>query len=1340
MSDTNYIKPRIREFSTFQDVEENFSKYGSLFPELNEGTDPIKNKAFFKRAFVVADPGYGKTRLLKEVVSEVKNQGKVAILVDLKKFADSKYPSLEDYLKITFPELTALDFSTLDSTAAIFCFDALDEIRDARFTSTIDELKNFFNKYLSLSVLISSRLYFFKNHLFEVNDSSFNFWLIYAFNYEQIRKYLSFRNVSSNHVDAILALLTNNDRDLIISVPRYLELLPNYLEKNAIVNLNNLNRTELFEYFIFNKLNIEEERSGTKGKEIIKRVLEMLALTMEIYQTNVLSKEELTTFLDEVSSGLSQFWHAIPINVFYDNSLLKDGGDTIEFENTEFQEYLAAKHISRLNKPLQIAFDLVIDKDAEEIKPTWFSTLGFLSEIDQNFLKPLLDFGERSKQKLVIDDQYFHLLTRFNVDQLNTEKKAEIFELVFGYYQRVLHWIDWSIGKNLSFYYVNSLQNLLKSYAELTNDAFQNEGQRCVQLANVSQIVGYLIRHEKLSSEEISYWKDKLLLYANEIDGSGVLQRHAMFALGNFKDSSLIPLVTNPWNHRDSLVRRMFIEFCIETDPNNTSSIDCFISAIITKEHEGYDGLGKVTEVSSLLYVLNAFINSENFLESFIDRDEGIFSTKSTKLLKNIENAWNEEIEQVIRRIILKAFEDIDTLYRAGDSKLIIGLAKLLQAKNGEYANQLTQDIKSSQSLTRHIYNFRNVFANILNLNNIENIHQQFDNEENTKGFLLRVLQEVKYSDREDAKAIYESGRQYFPEQYSEFESRSSLESPGQTRARQAYDDFKFKLQPEEGKYMNDVFTFFNHHYQEISLNLTDEDKARLSELLTGSIFSKFDPGEHGVVDSNDHQTHTMHSWISIFGDSIQSAHILGLDVSEYKARIINYIPFAFEQKELEAIFSLTGEIASADLEPLIERYRNRSDDTWRYHPSAFLQAVQKYKFVNALPVLKEFVDEKELSIYDRIASMKAISGITKDKAYIQEVSKKYINTDDKKLGEEANSLLISEFQDESAIEWRIQELKARAFTFIRQEGAHSVGPQEMELDMKEFAGPLYSVSDELYENSFLSLLEKSFTLIEQDKDYLPYSSYLWELVYKYFENRKKEGRYIPLYRLEEFLADFQGKEGVNWFMGKLKDLKKIYLEYVGKPPTYSACIQLYNQLKNANYIKINTHSDLLQEVVNVLENEIAKFLQGEGKDCIKQGETEVQKQLKTEIENAFLRRNFRPSDIRQDFLVWREAQDISDKRCDFVISYGFLGPILIELKLTSNGDLVVTIPALKTKKSFKSLLQYISSFKPKYSVFLVLDNKNRDRGTAWEKHLSNIKVAYESIESVKVIGLPIPV
>ncbi|MFZ2206678.1 MAG: hypothetical protein WA061_05830 [Microgenomates group bacterium] len=1333
-----YIQPRVREFGSFDDAVKNYKRYGDLFPDLNDGTNPLEKEDFYKRAFIIADPGYGKTRLLNEIANKVKSQNKIAVYIDLKKLANSKFGDVEDYIRYLYPNLAEKDFSTINKTDGILCFDALDEVRDAQFSACLDLLKAFLEKYHSLSVLISSRIYFFKHHFFEVNDPSFSYWLIYGFSNDQIRRYLLSKGIVETDINRTFDLLKNSDRDLVISVPRYLELLPQYLKNKEISDLRSLNRTDLFEYFIYNKLELEEEKAGIKGKEIVKRVLEMLALTMEIYQANVLNKDDLTTFLDEISSGLNQFWHKIPVEFFYEKSLLKDDKDTIEFENTEFQEYLAAKHISRLNKPIQVAFDLMIDKEQLEVKPSWFSTLNFLVEIDQNFLKPLLDFGGRNQTKLVIDERYFQLLTRFNVEQIDPPTKKVIFLIVFDYYQKVLHWLDWTIGKNLSYYYVDDLHSHLLGFTEKANDDFQNDDQRSVQLANVAQIIGFLIRNNKLNIGQLNYWKEKLITYANEENGPGVLQRHALFALEAFKEPELIIKINKPWTHSESLVRRRFIEFCTETAPNHPDAIKYFIEAIICQEYEGYQGINRVTDHASLALLLRAFLDNAEFLFAFMDRDEGIFSTKSTSLIRNLASCWDNELKELSHKVVLKAFDNHETWYRAGDSPLIIGLCKQMQAADNSYIFQLIAAISSSDELKKHATNFARIFVAILPFNEFETFYEKLNQIENGKWVVLRTLREIKYSSRVDANQLYEVGRKYFADEYAQAESANQETFPGEVHSKSIYDDFTFKLQPEEGMYMPDVFSLFNHNYKDIERLITQANSERLIFLLNDSIFSKFDPGEHGIQDSNNHQTHTMHAWISIFGDALVTAHKLHMDTSQYRDKIVNYLPFSFEQAELEAIFALAGELNENDTERLLTRYQDRSNDLWRYHPRSFIEAAKKYKLIKAVPLLKEFVSESELSIYDRVDAMKAVSTLSENSQYLQEIFDTNLGAEDKSLSEEANALLIVEYKDVPATKWRLEQLKTRSFTFIRAEGAHSAGSNEIELDMKPFAKPLYSVFDSSLESDFLALLKKSFGLLKEDKEYLSYASYLWELVFAYFENRKREGSYKPINNLEKYLLNFQGKEGVNWFLGKLKELKAIYLQYVGKPPNYSSCVHTYNQIKESNYIKLNTHEDLLQEVADVIEKDISKFLLGEGSRCLKKRETEVQKQLKTEFENAFLRRNFRPSDIRNDFLVWRETQDITDKRSDFVISYGFLGPILIELKLTSHSEMAARISTLKSKKSYKSLQQYISSFRPTHSIFLVLDNKPRTTRAPWSKHLKNIREAYESIDSVKVIGLPL--
>jgi len=126
-----------------------------------------------------------------------------------------------------------------------------------------------------------------------------------------------------------------------------------------------------------------------------------------------------------------------------------------------------------------------------------------------------------------------------------------------------------------------------------------------------------------------------------------------------------------------------------------------------------------------------------------------------------------------------------------------------------------------------------------------------------------------------------------------------------------------------------------------------------------------------------------------------------------------------------------------------------------------------------------------------------------------------------------------------------------------------------------------------------------------------------------------------------------------------------------------------------------------------------------------------IQKTIKTQIENAFLKRGFEAVDII------REPQLLDDKRVDFHISYGFIGPILIEVKLSTSKDLVGSQKTLEGKPSYKSLGQYMKGYKAHFGIFLVFDNKKRTkRSEKWETRFEKIRNAYQLIDNVTVLGL----
>jgi len=640
-----------------------------------------------------------------------------------------------------------------------------------------------------------------------LNDLDFRYARIFPFSTEQVESYLRHNSISEENIEKIFDALSFRGRDLVIQTPRYLELLVSYIKAKGIENISEITKAVLFEFFIYKKLEIEDENLNTQKRDLIKRVLEKLALIMETYQYNLLKKDELMSFFDDLQSDLKLILlEQIPVEIFFDKTLLKDNIDAIEFENTEFQEYLAAKEIIRLGKNIRTIFELSVDPEIREIYPSWFNTLGFVVDLDISILKPLLDFGRMSKEGTTQDEEYHRFLTKVDIERLPVEERKEIFEQVFSYYQSVLHWIEWDIAKNLSYYFDKSQLDLIKYYAD--GRRFRNnETKRIVHLGNVAQIIGFLLERDIFDNEEKTYWKRKLIKFTKDKNENGVLQRHALFALGNLGDDAVIKEVESARESKDELLRDGFLDLCREVNPNHDLSIKYFIEGTKHGSLHARYGLYEVTEGQAIKRLLEAFTSNTSFLNRFIDR-ESIFKDRDGKIIKNIKEVWDSDIENRLQSIIQKAFES-EHWYKAQESKFIENVALILKSKDEDYLFKLISQIAESSNLKNNLYSFQNLFSILLEREQVEDFINQLSHFEKGKLDALWTLQQIKSSKRTDAEEIYEEGRKYLASEYEEAESRWEEQDKGPSGEERLYTKFRFKLEPEQGKYDSDVFEFY---------------------------------------------------------------------------------------------------------------------------------------------------------------------------------------------------------------------------------------------------------------------------------------------------------------------------------------------------------------------------------------------------------------------------------------------------------------------------------------------------------------------------------------------------
>ena len=250
--------------------------------------------------------------------------------------------------------------------------------------------------------------------------------------------------------------------------------------------------------------------------------------------------------------------------------------------------------------------------------------------------------------------------------------------------------------------------------------------------------------------------------------------------------------------------------------------------------------------------------------------------------------------------------------------------------------------------------------------------------------------------------------------------------------------------------------------------------------------------------------------------------------------------------------------------------------------------------------------------------------------------------------------------------------------------------------------------------------------------------SYIWSIVIDYFKNLKEFRNYNYLEDIDRFISGNYKQRGMNWFRYQYQQLKLEYLIYIGKPQNISDCIKKYNYFKEKVYLSFSTDRDLFELVKNIIKNDLKRWVESEGaykfiekykpqKEKKFEREDLIQKTIKTQFENGLLKAGLR----KEEVFIQRESQLLDNKRTDFLISYGFIGPILIELKLLTN--LEARAGTKKGKKYKKKLLQYIEGTYSKYGVFIIFQTKPDE---TLEKYLPMLQKLYEDNKNIEVIGL----
>lgn len=1309
-----YITPVTKVHSTFKEAADFQDQFGGVTFFDDEKQLAVTELAQGTRNLIVGEPGVGKSLFLNKLKKHLIDSGNETKLINLRQ--PNCETQIDNFIALKFKKPKAL------------LLDALDEVQSINFSSVLQKIEKISTEYPNLQIYLSSRWVFITRYT--SSFPGYRFITICPFTQSQVREYLIKAGHEKSDVNGLLQrVMSFNHKMLVLQIPRYLYFLEDFLKKNDIETTAKISRNDLFDYFIYSKLEYEDKKLKADKKAIIKRVLEKLALTMEIYQTNVISKDELMTFFDELNSDLKLIaLSQVDLEVFFDYSLLKNNVDSVEFDNTEFQEYLAAKEITRMPDPNHAAFDFAVDKNIKEIYPSWFNALTFLVDMQKDLLNQLIDFsGMRRTDYKILDEGFLVFLSRIDIRNINSNLRTELFHTVINYHHKTRQWLPGNLASTLPLLFDPKFEKDFKS--QITKFEKNTGSARFVPLGNIAYVVAYLL-HDGIELDR-SFWKKKLIEYASDKNENGVLQRHALLALEYLGDATVIDKLPNLLDSED-LISQAFLSMCTELDPDNPRSLEYFIEAIRRDDFHGRYGLIALKKSDSIKSFLNSFNTDIDFRQEFLD-DSSIFGDRDHVLVNNIKNVLDDEIKKLCMEALVQSV-NIQVAHAAVRSLFLIGLAEMLRSDNKNFISDLIDQIKNIPDGKNGFYFAHGFFEAVMESSDVVPYINKMI-EVNEKWSALSVMQHIKLSNKKNANTIYEAGRDLLANEYGEWEKRlAQPDTSEKDRNTELLKEFRMQLEPSPGKFMDNVFSFYNRNKDQLELLLIKADKDCLKKLITGTIFQFVDPTDHDLKITDEKEgskSFTTNKAIFTFGEAIITAKHLGIGISEYRQNIINFIPFAYDN-QLETIFEMIEDINSNEMKSVIAVYRDKKSDLWRHQPISFINTVEKYHFTEAVPILRELTKELACDTYTRQKALTVAESLSPDSAFLIKLIKDYKNNTgvaEKKLIEVANALLITSHNNKNAISWRMKEIIKRVAPLTQLKGVRSINDLVEEVRHgKSFAKPLMELKYKGYENDYLKLLDDAMITWNKGKEYQEYTSYIWEIIYSYFDNLKNTRSYKPLHLLESKISEIKDHEGANWLASRMMKLRRSYLSNLGKPRNISDAVKQYNDARKYHDKRIIDSEDLFQQLQDTLESDLKQWIEGEGAydliigekvyDTKKQEyEKLVQRTLKTQVDNALLKRGFRTE-------IMREPELLDGKKVDFFVRYGFIGPVVVEVKLTSNSDM--KLKDISKSSSYISMERYMQGYYATHGILLVIKNDNA-------KNIHCIKKSFQKITNVSI-------
>ena len=548
---------------------------------------------------------------------------------------------------------------------------------------------------------------------------------------------------------------------------------------------------------------------------------------------------------------------------------------------------------------------------------------------------------------------------------------------------------------------------------------------------------------------------------------------------------------------------------------------------------------------------------------------------------------------------------------------------------------------------------------------------------------------------------------------------------------------WEHKLEPEPKKFVTDLFEFYIKNKEALEKYEKFEENRTKTILWAKKVIKNNNP-LNGKVEKSGNSSTVF--GILFYKDVIELLSKENIEFTTDEQNLIDnvfrYLPFDINS-DYESTLKLAKKPSPQAIQDILDVYagKKRKDNLDIYHPQNFLEIYKQTNIKEAEPILLKMLENSEIDEYIR----KEIIQVLPKEILTQDIIVKYIkqNGESDILYEKLLINLIKKFNDKESIR--------KTFEIVTKKGKETNIPEYQTnlfgsaLDLEhgysnELALELTQINYDIEEDK--KLLEIALDLRNKGKHVNGY--FFEEIVFRHIKYLNHKKTFEPLIEIEKFLQEKSSHKNLYSFEYRFKELKQIYLDNLSKPKHIMEAIKAYKKSKKSEYITVNSSLHLLEIVKDSISNEIRNWIEVEGaykhigelakKDTNTNAEDFIQKTIKTQIELGLVKKGLRHTDIK----IKREEQTLDDKRADFTINYGFIGQVLLELKLSHNSE---SKPTRKDGKDYKEkLIKYIGATNSDYGLFIIFNTK--ENKIVFERQIKALVKFYEDNKNIFVLGI----